>query len=444
MISSVFDAHATGRALPNLALDFTVASLDDRVTFSRSTSASSPATYVNDSGIIVQATDNQPRFDYDPVTSVSKGLLIEGARTNALFDSGITAFNPVTFNNVWIDNVTQLDTTLNSGVSPDGNANATLLSINIATSFRAIIQRSAVSVGGTYTYSVYAKPTSTDVGLTLLLAGDVSVVNHVAVVFALSGNGSVVAQSSAGTAVSASAPTIKRAGNGWYRCTVQATLTSPTNITCYIYPGNRASQTTNTQTLVWGAQLEAGAFVTSHIPTTSATATRNADVATITGSNFSDLWRAGKGSALVKAQPSTISGVRPVLQFDDATADNIIALRGNAANPELYVRTGGSDQAQIDAGTIAANVRYRLAGAWATDNCAASVNSGTPALDGVATIPVVTQARLGSDGTNYLNGHLEAIEYYDERIPNSALQVVSSTAGYRSIIRPVFRDAIIS
>jgi hypothetical protein len=177
---------------------------------------------------------------------------------------------------------------------------------------------------------------------------------------------------------------------------------------------------------------------------TTGTTTRNADVATVTGTNFSDWWQPGKGSALVRARPSVVSGTRPLIQFDDTTGGNIIALRGNATNPELYVRTGGSDQVQIDAGTIAANTSYRLAGSWAENSCAASINSGTPVLDGVATIPVVTQSRLGSDGTNYLNGHLEAVEYYDERVLDASLQVVSSTAGYRSIIGPVFRDAIIS
>jgi hypothetical protein len=56
----------------------------------------------------------------------------------------------------------------------------------------------------------------------------------------------------------------------------------------------------------------------------------------------------------------------------------------------------------------------------------------------------VTKMRLGSDGTNYLNGHIESIEYYNQRMLNSALQVVSSPAGYRSIIRPVLSEAVVS
>jgi hypothetical protein len=47
----------------------------------------------------------------------------------------------------------------------------------------------------------------------------------------------------------------------------------------------------------WGAQLEAGAFPTSYIPTTAATATRAADVASISGSNFSSWYRQDEGTS---------------------------------------------------------------------------------------------------------------------------------------------------
>ena len=193
---------------------------------------------------------------------------------------------------------------------------------------------------------------------------------------------------------------------------------------------------------MYGAQLEAAAFATSYIPTTTTALTRNADVATITGTNFSDWWQAGKSGVLVRALPSTVSGTCPLIQFDDNTADNIIALRGNTTNPELYVKAGGADQAQIDAGTIAANTAYRLASTWATDACAASLNSGAPVLDGAATIPAVTQTRLGSDGANYLNGHLQSIEYYGEQVTPAELQVLSSTAGYRSMIRSLINPVL--
>ncbi len=133
----------------------------------------------------------------------------------------------------------------------------------------------------------------------------------------------------------------------------------------------------------------------------------------MTGTNFSDWWQSSKGGVLVRARPGTVNGIRPWVQFDDGTANEIIALRGNTTNPELYIVDGGTPQAQIDAGTIAANTDYSLTGWWATNDCKARLDSGAVVTDTSATIPTVTQARLGSDGTNYLNGHLASISYYD-------------------------------
>lgn len=55
MITPSFLLTATEQVLPKLALDFTTASLDSRITFTRTTGASNPETYVNSSGVLTAA-----------------------------------------------------------------------------------------------------------------------------------------------------------------------------------------------------------------------------------------------------------------------------------------------------------------------------------------------------------------------------------------------------
>jgi len=417
---------------PTSSFDLTTADLDPRINFTRT---GATATVVNSSGLIQAVAADTPRFDYNPITLACNGLLIEEARTNSLTYS--EDFSAAT--GAWTN--TRLASTTSSGTSPDGLNNANAVIEDSSASNAHLLERNVSFTAGTsYTFSCFFKANGRN-WVRLFFSSTAFGSNTLA--FFDCQNGVL------GTTANTPATSIQNFGNGWYRFSISKTATVTASAPLRInlasadnvvtYSGNGTSGV-----YAYGAQLEAGAFPTSYIPTTTTAITRNADVATITGANFSGFWQAGKGSALVRARPGTVSGTRPWVQFDDTTANNIIALRGNTTNPELYIRSGGSDQAQIDAGTIAANVSYRLAGAWAANDCAASLNSGAAVRDGVATIPVVTQARLGSDGTNYLNGHLEAIEYYDERVLNASLQVVSSTAGYRSIIGPVFRDTIIS
>jgi hypothetical protein len=208
--------------------------------------------------------------------------------------------------------------------------------------------------------------------------------------------------------------------NGWWRLTATRTGTSAS-----AGPGLSVSGVGATAH-IYEFQVEQAAFPTSTIPNSGVTTTtRNADVATMTGTNFSDWWTATTGAAVIRALPSTVSGTRPLIQFDDTTANEIIALRGNTTNPELYIVDGGTPQAQIDAGTIAENTAYNLAAAWNTDNCAASINGDTAVTDVTATMPTVTQARLGSDGTNYLNGCLQTFRYWPQRLINAEVQAFS-------------------
>lgn len=422
MVTQIFD---TKQAQPRLALNWSTGIAQPLLSVARA----GVSTFIGSNGLVQSAPANTQRVDW---SSGLAGLLIEAQRINYCINSEnlFAWFRP------------DVDVIADNIISPDGNQTADRLSDKTTTAIHRLFVPATFSVvsGSPYTISFYAKK---------------GTANFIQLFFATGFAGAAYANfdlnaGALGTVGADATAKIYNAGNGWYRCVITSLATSNTSGAASLSfitssTSGRAESYTgaNNNLYVWGVQTEDGAFETSYIPTTTTSVTRNADNATITGTNFDSFWQGGKGSALVRARPFTVSGVSPVLQFDDATADNIIALRGNTTNPELYIKAT-TDQAQIDAGTIAANTSYRLAGAWAENSCAASLNSGAPILDGVSTIPVVTQARLGSDGTNYLNGHIEAIEYYDERVLNASLQVVSSYAGYRSIIVPVFRDSIIS
>lgn len=402
--------------IPDLSLDFTSASLDSRITFTRTTDATHPATYVNSSGYVTASTNNAPRFDYDPVTLTCRGLLIEESRTNLLTYSDDFS-NPAWTSVGGVVSVNQVN-------APNNSTDADLITEDASTGRHFVGRTSTVSVTGAVSVSCFVKKKDRRY---IQLCVPTAASDSFSAIFDLDSVSVTDNRTSNSTYVQTyTGATIIATGNGWYRLTLSGTTTASAaffnigqsntgsftgatiSFNMISYTGDNASGT-----YVWGAQIEAGAFATSYIPTTTATLTRNADVAVMTGTNFSDWWQAGKGGVLVRARPGTISGTRPWVQFDDGTANEIIALRGNTTNPELYIVDGGVAQAQIDAGTIAANTDYSLTGWWATNDCKARLDSGAVVTDTSATIPTVTQARLGSDGTNYLNGHLASIIYYD-------------------------------
>jgi hypothetical protein len=418
MITPAFGITATERVLPKLSLDFTTASLDTRITFTR---FAATATRVNSSGYIETVAADTPRFDFNPVTLVCRGLLIEEQRTNLLLRS--EQFNDA----AWAK--TNASITANTIVAPDGALTGDKFVENSSSGVHFISQTPTITAGTAYTFSVYAKAAERNL---LQLGFDDGSANGVFAMFNVSAGTISVAATARGTGTAIGA-TITAVGNGWFRCVLSGTAgPSATTSRCAFVTSTGASTWAPSYTgdgtsgiYIWGAQLEAGAFATSYILTTITAVTRNADVATMTGTNFSDWYSAGAGGVVARVLPSTVSGTRPALQFDDATADEVITLRGSTTNPELVIVDGGSPQAQIDAGTIAANTAYNLGAAWATDDCAAAVNGGAAVTDTTATIPTVTQARLGSDGTNYLNGHLQTLRYWPQRLINAEVQAFS-------------------
>jgi hypothetical protein len=139
--------------------------------------------------------------------------------------------------------------------------------------------------------------------------------------------------------------------NDWYRCIlpnntgVGSTTAGRATVCAVSGDGQNSFTGDGTQFFyAWGAQLEAGAFATSYIPTVASTVTRTADIATMTGTNFSDWYNASAGTFASQFTTSTISGTRTILDANDNTANESIRLRTVSADPFFTVTDGGVDQ----------------------------------------------------------------------------------------------------
>jgi hypothetical protein len=170
--------------------------------------------------------------------------------------------------------------------------------------------------------------------------------------------------------------------------------------------------------------LELGAFATSVIPTTTTALTRNADVASMTGTNFSSWYSASEGTTYVEAQSPSVAGTYFYYSLNNGTTNEIrLASASSGSNPTFVVTNTSSSQASI-AVTLAAGTAFKAASAYATDSFSSAVNGtlGTPDTSG--TPPTATSLRIGarSNDTLYVNGYIRRIAFYPTRLPNATLQ----------------------
>lgn len=419
MITPSFGLTATERVLPKLALDFTTAALDSRVTFTRTTGASNPATFVNSSGYVTAATNNQPRFDFDPVTLACKGLLIEESRTNLEKNSDNFA--------AWT--LTRCTVSSDATTGPDGATSGDkLVETLVAASTHYAYQFVSTTNGQPHTFSMYVKAAERS-WICIIFGANNSAFNGAATYFD-------VANGTLGTVGTGTTATITAAGNGWYRITATQTATATTSgavVQVNLASANNTNSYAGDGTsglYVWGAQLEVGAFATSYIPTTTAALTRNADVATMTGTNFSSWFNASEGTFVFNGSTINFTNSDVIVDASDGTTSNRIQMfvAGVTGAATTFMATGGATQAQFSAGAVTANTTFTFASGYKVNAIAASLNAATPATDTSATMPSgINAVTLGCrfNGVNQLNGYLRKINYYPQRLTNAEIQAFS-------------------
>jgi hypothetical protein len=375
----------------------------------------STATFVGSNGLIQSAAINTPRFDHNPVTLACKGLLIEESRTNI-----ITYSEDMSVANGWSEDSNRILWVNNATTSPNGNTTAEKITelASAGVSRKISVKNVSVVSGTTYTLSVYAKAAERSFLQITASANFTSAYQN----FDLS-NGTI----GSGTATSSA---ITAMGNGWYRCSIvaQASATASGTITVGIVPASTSTLFTaylgadNHGIFLWGAQLEAGSFPTSYIPTTTAALTRSADVCSITGSDFTGFWNPSEGTLFA----SGVTRGYPVMASSGANSNQIAIFR----NPSpLYMRfdvaSGGAYTAQIISATIADGSFNKTAGSYATNDARAAFNGALGTADITVTVPSnLTTLNIGSQslGSAPHNGHIAAIRYYKKRLPDAKLQ----------------------
>lgn len=177
------------------------------------------------------------------------------------------------------------------------------------------------------------------------------------------------------------------------------------------------------------AQLEAGAFATSYIPTTTTSVTRNADIVTMTGTNFSSWYNASEGAFTFEYnQPFNLSGNKAMLAFTDGTNSNVIMLLTEITpRARLFIDSSGSNVANVAAGNMTLNAVNRQTSSYKVNDFRMAVNGAAPQQDAAGAVPVgVTQLQIGSRPTGLQwTGYARKLFYYPQALLNAELQAFS-------------------
>lgn len=416
---------------PSLKLDFANArALDPRITFTRASSAS----YVGKDGLIKLALANEPRFDHDPITGESLGLLIEESRTN--YQSG----NTTNFGIMDIPIIQGVSTASDVSTAPNGIQQAGRITGSGVDEIQRIGYNTQSTPSGQYNiFSVFVKA---DSGTPILgFYSNTFVASNVAFNVDLSD----------GTTNTINAPAdfvgkVEPFQNGWYRVSVMGTGSGASgswniNIVSSLTSARGAQSGSNNASasyFIWGVQeeLASSPFASSVMFIQKAGSfTREQDEGNITGSAFSSFFNTTEGVLQTEFSRLFSLNNQMVVQFKDNNASERIEIRGQGSSGNSFrmeVIEGGATAAQeytFHSNSPVANVVGQFAKvnlAYKQNDFASTINGTIASTDNSGDVGVCDRVGIGyaNYGVRY-NGHIKNIIYYPKRLTNTQLQTLT-------------------
>ena len=359
------------------------------------------AAYAEDTaGNLIQFASGVPRI-------TNKGVLIEESRANLLLQSQ-------TFDNAsW--SKTSATITADQAIAPDGTSTGDLITPSASTTGRAT--QIITTVGSTaYNFSVFIKQ-GTSAQSRLLVRDETNSVNFLQAT-AITWTGGV--PSVGGTTGSWSSPV--QFANGWWRISGTAsTGIGGVSASVQVFPDNL----NGTGTLyIWGAQLEAGSFPTSYIPTTSASVTRPADVF-----YYSGLSANASGTVAATFIPSVFSAYRRIVSGPSGgnSVSNILFENSTSGKVQSY----DASNLGITSNAAALNSINNAAMRYTGSAAGISLNGGGVATAvGGADFSTQTSYYIGNNNSgaaaDWLNGYIQRLAIYPFAASDAQLQSISS------------------
>ena len=225
--------------------------------------------------------------------------------------------------------------------------------------------------------------------------------------------------------------------SGGHSATVSGVGDFPNRKT-YTFTPTAGSSTFTVSGDVKFAQLEAGAFATSYIPTTTTSLTRNADVVAMTGTNFSSWFNASEGTiscnVTLTSTPTTAAAFPRVLTIAGANPDTdeiSIYTRTQGVGVDFGlpfggITTAGVSQANLNGISSPIN-NWGAAIAYKANDCAAAGSGTLLGTDNSVTLPACTQLLIMGQARfqPQPSGWVRKINYWPQRLTNAEVQAFS-------------------
>ena len=440
---------------PALLLDFSgKQNLVDRIsgnnyiTFTR---ASALGYYFDNTGKLVTATTNTPRFEYDPITLQCKGLLIEPQRTNYALQSLAIG---TTSNTFWskANNATASGTPTTT--TPLVTTTVSAIRVGITGTAACVQNVSYGGATGAVCFSVYAKAGTSNTVVNKFVLRDVT-----------NGQDLIGASIDYGTGVATVLPdtnnapaalvTTSNAGNGWWRISLVAGSGVVIGTALRLYVGlvgdadrvaagaaGAVAETAGNYAWFWGAQLEDGENATSLITTTTGTVQRAPDVVTL--GSFSRWYNGTQGCFLVDASLNWPYKLNSSVLQSPAFMD--IQLGTGNTDRVLVENTDTQSDLTVTSGGVVLTPSTALSGVWKpgyfnrfafnyTSSSITSVFNGATAITtSISNWPsglnnMAIGGTLDSKNSSYLNGYIRSITYYATPATNANLYAMTLGGG---------------